>query len=159
MQYALNRKEAVAEIRLGRWARADPRAALGEQVELVPVGVRSVHDGCARAEAAAVGEELDRPETVLGEALFDLARLFVCVDVQGQLVFGRVSAKLFEPVTGGRPNGGGGKADRAHRLEPAQVFGDRRLPQTVDAAARVGDVEQNDLDLRVRGRLRSSVRF
>jgi hypothetical protein len=163
MQYALNRKEAVAEIRLSRRARADPRAALGEQVELVPVGVRCVHDGRARAEAAAVGEELDRPETVLGEALFDLARLFVCVDVQGQFVFGRVSAKLFEPVTGARPNGVGGNADpdacRAQLFEAAQVFGDGLLPETVDAAARIGDVEQNDLDLRVRGRLRSSVRF
>ena len=108
MQYALNRQEAVAEIRLGRRARADPRAALGEQVELVPVGVRRVHDRRARAEAAAVGEELDRPETVLGEALLDLARLFVRVDVQGQLVFGaRIGQALRASHAGMRERSGG----------------------------------------------------
>ena len=48
VQHAFDRQEAVAEIRLGREAGADPRAGLGEQVELAAVGVRRVHDRRAR---------------------------------------------------------------------------------------------------------------
>ena len=86
MQQPLDRQEAVAEVRLGRRARADARAGGREQVELVAVGVRRVDDGRARAEAAARVEQLDRAQAVLGEALLDLARLLVGVDVQRQLV-------------------------------------------------------------------------
>ena len=57
-----HRQEAVAEVRLGRRARADPRPGGGEQVELVPVGVRRVHDRGAGRQAAFAVEQLDRPE-------------------------------------------------------------------------------------------------
>ena len=59
---ARDRQEAVAEVRLGRRARADPRAGGGEQVELVAVGVRGVHDRRAGRQAALAVEQLDRPE-------------------------------------------------------------------------------------------------
>src|SRR5258706_12943090 len=118
----------MAEIPLVCGAGADPGAALGEQVELVPVGMRCVHDRRARTEATASREELDRSHAVLGKALLDLARLFVRVDVQGQLVFRRVAAKRLQPVAGARPNGVGGNADadsrRAQLLEPTQVLRD-----------------------------------
>ena len=123
VQNAFDRQEAVAEIRLGRRARADPRTGVGEQVELAPVGVRRVDDRRARPEAAAVGEELDRANAVLGEALLDLARLLVGVDVQRQLVLRRVAAELLEPVPRTGANGVGGNADAdarvAQLLEPA----------------------------------------
>ncbi|MDX6568127.1 MAG: hypothetical protein QOH15_705, partial [Gaiellales bacterium] len=115
-------------------------------------------DDCrARAEAAAVGEKLDRPQAVLGQAFLDLARLFVRMDVQGQLVLRRVASKLLEPVTRASTNGVGGDADadvrRAQLLEPTQVLRDGLLPEAIDAAACVGDVEQDDLELRLRSRL------
>ena len=73
-------------------ARAAAEAATEAGVELVSVRVGRMHDGRARAEAAALVEQLDRPHTVLGEALLDLARLLVGVDVQRQLVLGGVAA-------------------------------------------------------------------
>ena len=85
-QSSCDRREAVAEVRLGRRADADPRARLGEQVELARVGVRRVDDRRVRAEAAGLREQLDRPQAVLGEALLDLARLLVGVHVQRQAV-------------------------------------------------------------------------
>src|SRR5437588_9741143 len=42
---ALDGEEPVAEIRLRRRARADPGAAVRNQVELCAVGMRGVHDG------------------------------------------------------------------------------------------------------------------
>ena len=129
----------------------------------MPVGVRCVHDRRARTEATASREELDRPHAVLGKALLDLARLFVCVDMQGQLVFSRVATKRLQPVAWARPNGVGGNADadsrRAQLLEPTQVLRDGLLPEAVDAAAGVGDVEQDAHDLRLGRRLGSCVRF
>ena len=57
----------------------------------------------------------------------------------------------------------GGDADAdaggAELLEPAQVVGDRRLPEPVDAAARVGDVEEHELDARLGRRRRRRVRL
>jgi hypothetical protein len=129
----------------------------------VPVGVRRVHDRRARAEATAGSEELNRPHAVLGKALLDLARLFVRVDVQGQLVFSRVAAKRLQPVAWARPNGVGGNADadscRAQLLEPTQVLRDGLLPEAIDPAAGVRDVEQDARDLRLGRRLGSCVRF
>ena len=60
------------------------RAGLGEEVELALVGVRGVDDRRPRPEAAGLGQELDRPEAVLGEAFLDLARLLVGVDVEDE---------------------------------------------------------------------------
>ena len=83
VEHALDGQEAVAEVRLGRRADADPRAGVARA-------------GRARASSACVAwttvvrgprqpvarEQLDRAEAVLGEALLDLARLLVGVDVE-----------------------------------------------------------------------------
>ena len=152
MEDALDGQEAVAEVRLGGGARAHARARLPEQVELAPVGVRRVHDGGSTSQAAAVGEELDRPHAVLGDALLDLARLFVRVDVQRQTVLVGVAAELDEPVARARTNGVGRDPDAdagvAELFEPAQVLGHRALPEASDAAARVRDVEEDERDPR-----------
>ena len=84
MEQSLDGEEAVAEVRLGRRAGAHACAGRREQVELVAVRVRRVDDRRARRQAAARVEQLDRPQPVLGEALLDLARLLVGVDVQRQ---------------------------------------------------------------------------
>ena len=81
-QQRLDRRVAVAEVRLGRRAEADAGTGVGEEVELVRVGVRGVDDGRPRAETARAGEQLDRADAVLGEAFLDLARLLVGVDVE-----------------------------------------------------------------------------
>ena len=86
-------QEAVREIGLGGRAGADRGARLREQVELRAVGLRRVHDRRMRAEAAGTGEQLDRPAAVLGEALLDLARLLVGVDVQRQAVLDGVARR------------------------------------------------------------------
>ena len=100
---------------------------------------------------------------VLGEALLDLARLLVRVHVQRQPVLRRRSAELLEPVARAGAHGVGGDADAdacgAELLEPAQVVGDRRLAEAVDAAARVGDVEEHELDARFGRRLGRRVRL
>ena len=106
-------EEAVGEVGLGRRAGADRRAALGEQVELGAVGVRRVDDRGVRAEAAGAGEQLDRAAAVLGEALLDLARLLVGVDVQRQPLGGGVAADLLEPVARAGADGVGGERRRA----------------------------------------------
>jgi hypothetical protein len=125
--------------------------------------VGCVHDRRARTETAAGGKELDRSQAVLSETLLDLARLLVGVHMQGELVFRRVTAKLLEPVPRASPDGVGGNADadsrRPQLLEPTQILGDRLLPEAIDAAACVGDVQQDDLDARLGRRLRSSMCF
>src|SRR5207302_6075349 len=83
---ALDGEESVAEVGLRRRARAHARTRACEEVQLVAVRVRRVDDRRPRREAVGSLEELDRTEAVLGEALLDLARLFVRVDVQRQLV-------------------------------------------------------------------------
>ena len=114
------------------------------------VGVRRVHDGRARPEAAARVEQLDRPHTVLGEALLDLARLLVGVDVQRQVVLDGVASELLEPVTGTCADGVGGDTDPdpggAQLLELPEIRGHRLLAEAVDPPARVGDVEEDELD-------------
>src|SRR5439155_26412615 len=80
--HVLERQEPVAEVRLGREAGTDPSTGSREQVEFGAVGVRRVHDCRALAEAAGALEQLNWPDAVLGEALLDLARLFVRVNVE-----------------------------------------------------------------------------
>src|SRR4029077_16514250 len=101
-------QEAVAEVRLRRRARTHARARLREQVELMAVGLRRMDDSRIRAEATARVEQLDGAEVVLGEALLDLPRLLVGVDVQRQPVLGRVGPEPLEPVARGGGGGGGG---------------------------------------------------
>ena len=112
LAHRLDAEEAVAEVRLGRRADADPGAAVGHQVELGVVGVCGVDDGGARAEAPGSGEELDGPDSVLGEALFDLARLLVGVDVEDELLLVGVASDRLEPVRRAGADGVGGNADR-----------------------------------------------
>src|SRR5262249_21940004 len=101
--------------------------------------------------------------SVLGKALLDLARLLVGVDVEREIVLAGVPTELLEPVAWARANGVGGDADAdtgvAQLLEPAQILGDRRLTEAVDAAAGIGDVEEDELDTSLRGRLRGSLRL
>ena len=63
------------------------------------------------AEAARAREQLDRAAAVLREALLDLLRLLVRVDVEREPFGGRVGADLLEPVGGARAHGVGGDAD------------------------------------------------
>ena len=53
-----------------------------EEIELGAVGVRRCDDRRSLTEAARAREELDRPAAVLREALLDLLRLLVGVDMQ-----------------------------------------------------------------------------
>jgi hypothetical protein len=94
LEDASDRDVAIAEVRLGRGADADSRVALGEELELRVVGVRGVHDRRARTKAAGLGEELDRTDAVLLDALLDLARLLVGVDVENEVVLGGVAPDL-----------------------------------------------------------------
>ena len=82
MVHANRREEAVPEVGLGREAGADRRACVAKQVELRAVRLGRMDDDRSLAEAAAVGQELDRAPAVLGEALLDLARLLVGVNVE-----------------------------------------------------------------------------
>ena len=104
-------QEPVAEIGLGRRARADRRAVGREEVELGAVCVCAVDDRRSLRQAARPSEELDRTAAVLGEALLDLLRLLVGVDVQRQFVLAGVPADLLEPVGRARTHGVGGKPD------------------------------------------------
>ena len=81
------------------------------------VGVGGVDDRRVRAETAGLRQQLDRPQTVLGEALLDLARLLVGVHVQRQRLARRVGAELLQPVAGAGAHGVGGEAD-AHAGGP-----------------------------------------
>jgi hypothetical protein len=127
VQHALDWKKAIAEICLRRRADADASARRHEEVELVSVGVRRMDDRAARAETPACIEELDWPHPVLREALLDLARLLVGVDVQRQLVLDGVAAELLEPLARAGADGVGGDADAnpgaAQLLELVEVRG------------------------------------
>jgi glycoprotein endo-alpha-1,2-mannosidase len=151
---ALDRQEAVAEVRLRRRAGADSTVRLAEEVELASVRIGRVDDGRARAEAAAVREELDRAHAVLGHALLDLAWLLVGVNVERQLVLRRVAAELDEPLTWTGANRVRGHADTdpgsPQLLEPPQVLRDGRLAKAVEPTAGIGGVEEHELDPCVR---------
>jgi CDP-diacylglycerol--glycerol-3-phosphate 3-phosphatidyltransferase len=148
--HTLDRQEAVAEVRLCQRAGADARAGTGEKIELGAVCVRGMHDRCALAEAAGSIEQLDRSNAVLGEALLDLAWLFVRVHVQRQLLCGRVAADLLEPVRGARAHGVGGEPERdpaaAQLLHLSEVLRDRLLAETRQPSASVSREQENDAD-------------
>ena len=149
---ARDRQEAVAEVRLGERADADPRLGCREQVELVAVGVRRVHDGRRGTEAAGLVEQLDRSPPVLGQAFVDLARLLVGVDVQWQAVLRRVAPELAERIGRAGAHGVGGDTDgdavAAERLELAQVVG-RPTPGESAGCRRGGNTRR---DRRTRSR-------
>jgi CDP-diacylglycerol--glycerol-3-phosphate 3-phosphatidyltransferase len=151
----LDRKEAVAEVRLRRRARADARSGAREQVELVAVRMRGMDDRRALAQTTCAVEELDRPDTVLREALLDLARLLVCVHVQREAFLGRVAPELLKPVLRAGPDGVGGEADgnpaTAQLLHLPEVRRYRFLAKARQAAALVRREEHDDPDLRLLG--------
>ena len=122
----------------------------GEERELGLVGVRPVHDRRPWAEAAGLGEELDRPHSVLCQALLDLLRLLVRVDVEHEALALRIGADRREPVGRAGPDGVGGDADTGARvpqlLHLLEVGGDRGLPEACEAAARVGGEKKDELD-------------
>ena len=51
------------------------------ELELTVVGVSRMDDRRSGAEAARLGQQLDRSQPVLGDTLLDLARLLAGVDV------------------------------------------------------------------------------
>ena len=150
MPHADGGEEAVAEVRLGRGACADRRPAVPEQIELRSVRVRRMHDRGVLAEAAAVGEELDRAHAVLGEGLLELTRLLVRVDVERESFGVGVAAELDEPLSRTGTHRVGGDPDRdpsaAERLELLDVGRDGRLPHALEPAARVRHVEAHEAD-------------
>ncbi len=56
MTDARDRQKPVAKVRLGRRAHADRGAGVAQQIELVTVGMRGVHDRRAWPEATLPGE-------------------------------------------------------------------------------------------------------
>ena len=115
------------------------------------------------AEAAGLGEQLDRAEPVLGDALLDLARLLAGVHVQRQFLARRVGAELLEPVARAGAHGVGGKPDphayRPYCLELHEVVSGRRLSKAVEPAAPVGGEQEHELDPSLGGSLDGSVRL
>jgi CDP-diacylglycerol---glycerol-3-phosphate 3-phosphatidyltransferase len=122
-----------------------------------------VHDRRPLAEATGAVEQLDRPDSVLGEALFDLPRLFVCVYVERQPFGGCVAANLLQPILGARAHGVGGDADgnsaAAQILDLAEVLGDRLLPEARQASASVGGEQQDNPDPRLLSSFHGGDRF
>ena len=162
-EQALERREAVAEVRLRRGAEAHARAGLREEVELALVGVRPVDDRRARPEAAGLRQQLDGSQPVLGQALLDLARLLVRVDVEDEPLAPGVGADLLEPRARARADGVGREPDacarRGELLHLAEVLGDRPLAEAVDPAAAVGGEEEDELDPGLPRRLDGGMRL
>ena len=150
MKDALDGQEPVAEVRLRCRTRADAPPRGREQVELVTVRMRRMDDGCARSEAPARVEQLDRAKPVLREALLDFPRLLVGMDVQRQLVLGHVTAERFEPAARARPDGVGGDADAnavvTQLLQLTQVRSHRLLAKALDSTARVCHMKEDGRD-------------
>ena len=94
---------------------------------------------------------------MLLQALLDLARLLVGVDVERQPLTLGIAPDLLEPVARAGAHGVGGDSDRdtrvSERLDLREVRGDGRLSHPLEAAALVRDVEQDDLDTRFGRRL------
>src|SRR5439155_13688136 len=115
-----------------------------------------VDDRRPGAEATRPREQLDRADAVLGDALVDLARLLVGMYVQDEPFAPGVAADLLEPVGGTGANRVGGEPDaqpvRPQRLDLAEVVGNRLLAEARAAPARVGGVQDDDLDPGLLGR-------
>jgi hypothetical protein len=114
-----------------------------------------VHDRGPLAETARTRQELDRPAAVLGEALLDLLRLLVCMDVEDEALPLGVSRDLLEPVSGARAHRMRCDAQRdsplAQRVDLREVVEHRALPEAGETPARVGDVQEDELDARSSG--------
>ena len=107
-----------------------------------------VHHRRALRQAAGPSEELDRTTTVLGEALLDLFRLLVGVDVEREPFGHRVAPDLLEPVGRARANGVGGDADVdpgvAQHIDLLDELADRALPEAGETSTCVGDVKEHE---------------
>ena len=160
---ALDGEEAVPEVGLGRRAGADAGARLGDEVELAIVRMRGMDDRGSRSEAAGPGEELDRANAVLLEALVDLAWLLVGVDVERKGVLRRHSGRSPRASRRARADGVGGEPDPeasfAEALDLVQVFGGGVLAEALEAAARVRGVEEDEGDAGCVGSLRGRERL
>jgi CDP-diacylglycerol--glycerol-3-phosphate 3-phosphatidyltransferase len=159
----LHRDEPVAEVGLRRRADADPRTGVPNEIQLVVARVGCVDDRRPRPEAAGALEQLDGPDAVLRETLLDLAGLLVRVDVEDEILSACVRADLLEPVGRARANGVRGNPD-SHPFLPElrdllEVGADGLLPEAIDAASGVGDVQEHELDARSAGGLRSCLRL
>ena len=138
-------EEAVAEDRLGRRAGADAsrptrRAGRARRRRRASRGRPS----CAgRGSRCASSSSIGR-HAVLGEALLDLARLLVGVDVQRQPLARPRSGRSPRASRAGRRARSGGRRRRGSASRaaprPAQVAGDRGLAHAGEPAARVGGV-------------------
>jgi len=95
---------------------------------------------------------------VLGETLLDLAGLLVGVNVERHPLAGRVAADLLEPLHRAGAHGVGGDADGealpAQSLDLVEKHMYGVLPEALDAASCVGDVQQHELDACLRRRVR-----
>jgi CDP-diacylglycerol--glycerol-3-phosphate 3-phosphatidyltransferase len=162
LQQGFQGREAVSQVRLRRRAEADARARVGEQIELVGVGVRPVHHRRSRPEAARISEQLDRANAVLGDAFLDLPRLLVGMNVERQPLTLTVAADLLEPGAGARTDGVGSEPHapvRCERVDVAQIIVDGLLAEALDASAGVGDIEENELEAGVASRLQRGARL
>ena len=89
---------------------------------------------------------------MLGETLFDLARLLARVNVERERRRFRVAPDLGQPVLRARANGVGGEANAdaalAETFHLGEVRRDAGLTKPIESSATVGGVEQNERDLR-----------
>jgi CDP-diacylglycerol--glycerol-3-phosphate 3-phosphatidyltransferase len=161
--HTLDRQEPVAEVRLRRRAGADACTGTGKEIELGAVGMRRVDDRRAFTEAAGAIEELDGPDAVFGEALLDLARLFVRVHVHRQLLRGGVAPDLLEPAHWTRAHGVGGGSDAnappAQVLDLPQILRDGLLAETRQASASVCGKQDDDANPRLLRSIHRGERF
>src|SRR5215208_2555542 len=155
--YAIDRRVAVAQIRLRRGTDADPRARIAHQVELDVRSMRRVHDRRPRREAARAREKLDRADAVFLQALLDLPWLLARVHVQNEALALGVASDLLEPFAGAGANGVGGKPDAeaalAQRLNLPEVLRRRALAELREPAAAVRRVKEHELDAGLGGRI------
>ena len=125
--------------------------------------MRGMHDRRSVREAAGPIEQLDRPHAVFGEALLDLARLFVRVHVQRQALGGCVAADLLEPVLGTCAHGVGSDSDgnpaTAQVLDLIQVLRNGLLSEPRQAAASICGEHDDDADARLFGSVDCGKRF
>src|SRR5262249_22430495 len=75
---------AVAEVGLRGRAKTDACSRLGDEVELCVVGLGRMDERRRRGQAPGTGENLDRPQTMLLEAVLHLSFLLVGVNVEDE---------------------------------------------------------------------------
>ena len=124
----------------------------------VVVRVRGVDDGRARPEAPGLGQQLDRPDAVLGEALLDLARLLAGVHVERQALAPPRSGRSRPASPAGRRGRSGGRGRRGSPLEraPRPARDTRRRTPGGSVRARRGRRRRGEAPARSRPRAAAS---